>query len=155
MSLKLTSTAFEEGEAIPERYTCDGADLSPPLAWSGVPAGARSLVLLCSDPDAPGGTWWHWAIYNLRPEVTELREGATDDPQVGGIRQAVNDFRRTGYGGPCPPAGHGAHRYRFSLLALNVEQLQLPDNAHCRDVARAAQPRVVAEAVLTGRYARE
>jgi len=104
--MKLVSSAFADGAAIPRRFTCDGENLSPPLQWSGAPAGTRSLVLLCDDPDAPAGTWHHWAVYDLPPTVTELAEGAGQNTKK---KLAFNDFRKAGYGGPCPPHGHGPH----------------------------------------------
>lgn len=154
MPLTLISQAFTEGAPIPERYTCEGDDISPPLRWTGAPAEARSYALVCSDPDAPVGTWYHWGIYNIPAELGDLREGYPAAPEVGATRQAVTDFKRTGYGGPCPPRGHGSHRYRFHLMALNVETLSLPTSAHCRDIERAAAEHVVEETVLTGTYER-
>ncbi len=154
MAMKLTSSAFAHNQRIPIQYTCDGNDISPPLAWSGAPDKTRSFVLLFSDPDAPGGTWWHWAIYNIPSSVNQLKEHYSADPQAGEPHQALTDFRRTGYGGPCPPPGHGAHHYHFRLLALDVERLDLPQKAHCRQVEAAARPHILAEAVLTGLYSR-
>jgi len=154
MSLTLTSTAFAQGERIPKRYTCEGEDLSPPLSWTGAPDGTRSFVLLCDDPDAPMGTWHHWAVYNIPPEVTELAEGYPTDAAVGPVRQAVTDFGRTGYGGPCPPAGHGTHHYYFKLLALDVGGLDLAEKAECTEVEAAAEPHVLARAELMGTYSR-
>jgi Raf kinase inhibitor-like YbhB/YbcL family protein len=105
--MELASSAFADGSAIPRRFTCDGDNLSPPLQWSGAPAGTRSFVLLCDDPDAPSGTWHHWAAYDIPPTAVELAVGAAQDKKM---KQAVNDFRKPGYGGPCPPHGHGPHR---------------------------------------------
>jgi len=118
--MKLVSSAFPDGAAIPRRFTCDGENLSPPLQWSGVPEGTRSLVLLCDDPDAPAGTWHHWAVYDIPPNVTEFAVNAAQDTK---IKQAVNDFRKTGYGGPCPPPRHGPHHYHFRLLALSADHV--------------------------------
>ncbi|MFQ5958886.1 MAG: YbhB/YbcL family Raf kinase inhibitor-like protein [Alphaproteobacteria bacterium] len=154
MTLVLTSTAFADGERVPERYTCEGDDLSPPLAWSGAPAGTLSFALLCDDPDAPAGTWHHWAAYDIPAERSALTEGFPKDARVGPVRQAVTDFRRPGYGGPCPPPGHGVHHYHFRLLALDVATLGLADDAHCTDVARAAAGDVLAEAKIVGTYSR-
>lgn len=154
MAMKLTSAAFADGQRIPDKYTCNGSDISPPLAWSGAPDGTRSFALLCSDPDAPGGTWWHWAVYGIPPGTAQLKEHYPTDPQVGETRQAITDFKRSGYGGPCPPPGHGAHHYHFRLLALDVERLDLSAKAHCRQVETAARPHVLAEALLTGLYSR-
>ena len=114
--MKLVSSAFADGAAIPRRFTCDGENLSPPLQWSGAPAGTRSFVLLCDDPDAPAGTWHHWAVYDVPPVLTDLADGAALNMKM---KQAVNDFRKVGYGGPCPPRGHGPHHYHFRLLALD------------------------------------
>jgi Raf kinase inhibitor-like YbhB/YbcL family protein len=125
MTLMLTSTAFDAGGPIPPIYTCDGANVSPPLAWSGAPAGAKSLVLIVDDPDAPDPaapklTWVHWVLYNMPPDATGLEQGGRHLP--AGTREGTNDFKRTGYGGPCPPVGR--HRYFFTLYALDVA---LPD----------------------------
>lgn len=154
MAMKLTSSAFAHNQRIPIRYTCDGDDVSPPLAWSGAPDNTRSFVLLCSDPDAPSGTWWHWAVYNIPAHTNQLKEHYPTDAKVGETHQALTDFRRIGYGGPCPPSGHGTHHYHFRLLALGVEHLDLPQKAHCREVETAARPHVLAEAALTGLYSR-
>ncbi|MBR0839621.1 YbhB/YbcL family Raf kinase inhibitor-like protein [Bradyrhizobium liaoningense] len=149
--MKLVSSAFADGAAVPRRYTCDGENLSPPLRWSDVPEGARSLVLLCDDPDAPGGTWRHWAVYDIPPAVTEFTVNAAHNTKM---KQAVNDFRKVGYGGPCPPHGHGPHHYHFRLLALSMEDLPVKANASCRDVEREARKHTIAEAVLVGWYER-
>src|SRR6266478_6660865 len=150
-AMKLVSSAFDDGAAIPRRFTCDGENLSPPLQWSGAPAGTLSFVLLCDDPDAPAGTWHHWAAYDIPPAVTEL---AVDAEQNAKLRQAVNDFRKVGYGGPCPPHGHGPHHYHFRLLALSTDQLRAKANASCRDIERKARKYAIAEAILVGRYER-
>ena len=110
--MHLASRAFENGGRIPGRFTCDGDNEMPPLEWTGVPPEARSLALVCSDPDAPSGTFHHWAVYDIPPDVRHLPER-----KCAGMREAVNDFGRTGYGGPCPPRGHGSHRYCFRLYA--------------------------------------
>ena len=118
-NMQLTSTAFTNGAPIPARYTCEGKDLSPPLRWSGVPAGAKSLALIADDPDAPVGTWVHWVLYDLPPSLAELSEDVPKTQTIaGGARQGLNDFRRPGYGGPCPPPGK-PHRYFFKLYALD------------------------------------
>jgi Raf kinase inhibitor-like YbhB/YbcL family protein len=105
--VRLNSTAFADGSAIPQRFSYDGDDVPPPLSWSDVPTGTRSFVLLCDDPDAPAGTWHHWAAFDIPSTVSALAEHAASDAEKGGFKQAVNDFRRPGYGGPCPPRGHG------------------------------------------------
>jgi len=150
-AMKLVSSAFADGAAIPRRFTCDGENLSPPLQWSGVPAGTRSFVLLCDDPDAPAGTWHHWAVYDIPPVLTELAHGAAQNTKM---KQAVNDFRKAGYGGPCPPQGHGPHHYHFRLLALSTDQLRAKSNASCPDIEREARKHAIAEAILVGWYER-
>ena len=154
MVLQLTSTAFAPGSRVPARHTCEGDDVSPPLAWSGVPAAAKSLVLLCDDPDAPAGTWHHWAVFDIPANQNGLAENLAKSAHVGQIRQAINDFRRPGYGGPCPPPGHGIHHYHFRLMALNLAPLGLRDGARCVEVEKAARGHVVAEAELIGTYSR-
>lgn len=149
--MKLVSSAFADGTAIPRRFTCDGENMSPPLQWSNAPDGARSLVLLCDDPDAPAGTWHHWAAYDIPPTANELAENAARNAK---LKQAVNDFRKTGYGGPCPPHGHGPHHYHFRLLALSADHLRAQPNASCRDIEREARKFTLAEATLIGRYER-
>ncbi|SPP95217.1 conserved protein of unknown function [Bradyrhizobium vignae] len=150
-AMKLVSSAFADGAAIPRRFTCDGENLSPPLQWSDAPEGARSLVLLCDDPDAPAGKWHHWAVYDIPPEVTQFAINAAQNARM---KQAVNDFRKAGYGGPCPPHGHGPHHYHFRLLALSTEGLPVKANASCGDVEREARKHVIAEATLVGWYER-
>lgn len=153
--MRLTSTAFTDGMAIPLRYTCDGEDSSPPLAWSEAPAGVRSYVLLCDDPDAPGGVWHHWAAYDIPRNWSSLAVGAAQSVERQGFKQATNDFQRVGYGGPCPPHRHGPHRYHFRLLALSLERLPTKKgHRSCREVEREARRHALAEAVLVGTYER-
>ena len=152
--MKLRSTGFTDGAPIPRRFTCDGEDLSPPLAWSGAPAATRSFVLLCDDPDAPGATWHHWAAYDIPPDQTELAENASGGTSSRGFKQAANDFQKLGYGGPCPPHGHGIHHYRFRLLALSVERLTLQAKPSCGDVEQEARKHSIAETTLVGVYQR-
>jgi hypothetical protein len=154
MVMTLTTTAFADGGRIPTRFTCDGDNISPPLAWDGVPADVLSFALVCSDPDAPAGTWYHWAVFDVPATVRHLDEAYPTEARVDATRQATNDFRRSGYGGPCPPRGHGPHRYRFHLLALAVATLEVGDRADCRAVEKAAGRHVLAETVLTGTYGR-
>ena len=151
--MRLASSAFADGARIPTRYTCDGEDLSPPLDWDLAPPGTRSFVLLCDDPDAPAGTWHHWAAYDIPSDQTALAEGAA---QHSGPRfkQAINDFKRRGYGGPCPPRSHGPHHYRFRLLVLSIDHLSVSKNASCREVEHAARKHVIAETTLIGVYQR-
>src|SRR6266516_726015 len=118
VGLKVTSTAFTEGQPIPKQYTCDGINISPPLEWSGVPKNAKTIAIICDDPDAPAGTWVHWVVYNLPADKIGLIENtpATETLPGGGM-QGTNDFKKFGYGGPCPPSG--THRYFFKLYALD------------------------------------
>jgi len=151
--IEIKSSAFEEGGMIPRKYTCDAEDVSPPLSWTQPPAGTKSLVLICDDPDAPVGTWVHWVLYNLSPDVTELPEGVPPNEIVlGGAMQGTNDFRRIGYGGPCPPRGP-AHRYFFKLYAVDY-QPKLRPGARKKDVLKAIEGHILAEGQLMGRYKR-
>ena len=152
MTIQLTSTAFTEGNPIPSQYTCDGTDISPPLKWSNVPENARSLALICDDPDAPLGTWVHWVMFNIPPSATELAEAVPSDEVLdNGARQGKNDFKRLGYGGPCPP--RGTHRYFFKLYALDTE-LDLSAGAKKKDVEGAMQGHILAQGQLMGTYTR-
>lgn len=150
----LTSSAIDSGGQIPKIYTCDGENLSPPLAWSDFPSDARSFALICDDPDAPSGTFHHWALYDIPASKTELAEGADRDPAGQGFKRGLNDFNRLGYGGPCPPHRHGPHRYQFRLLALSIEHLPLHRDPSCRDVEREARKHVLGEAGFVGTYER-
>ena len=150
----LTSSAIADGEMIPRRYTCDGANLSPPLEWRPGPRGTLSFTLLCDDPDAPMGTWHHWAVYDIGSERRGLAEGVPQRPAGEEYKQAINDFRRFGYGGPCPPQGRPPHRYRFRLLALNTAHLTLARDPTCREVEHEARKHLVAETTLAGLYGR-
>jgi Raf kinase inhibitor-like YbhB/YbcL family protein len=153
MAIELTSPAFADGDSIPERFTCGGADVSPPLAWSGVPEAAERLALICDDPDAPAGTWVHWVLYGLPAGRDSLPEGVPADAVVlDGARQGRNDFRRLGYGGPCPPPGK-PHRYRFKLYALDAE-LVLEPGATMKELEKAMAGHVLAEGRLVGTYER-
>jgi len=144
--MKLTSSAFEDGGDIPAKYTCDGADVSPPLQISGVPGEARSLALVMDDPDAPRGTFDHWVVWNIPPDTTVIPEGASPRGVVG-----RNDFGKTAYGGPCPPSG--THTYRFKLYALDA-MLELPAGSTKKDLEGAMKGHVLAEALLKGKYSR-
>ena len=150
--MRLTSSAFATGNHVPVRFTCDGANVSPPLAWSEAPAAAKSFALICADPDAPGGTWYHWAIYDIPPATRVLDEHWP--PARASPPQGINDFRHSGYGGPCPPHGAPAHRYTFRLYALNVERLDLAAHAQCREVEAAGKAHAIATAELVGLYGR-
>jgi Raf kinase inhibitor-like YbhB/YbcL family protein len=150
--MKLTSTAFGEGELIPKLYSCDGDDISPPLEWSGAPRGTKSFALIVDDPDAPMGTWVHWVLYDLPPDQSALPQGVdkTDLPLQGGVHGS-NSWKRNDYGGPCPPGG--THRYYFKLYALD-EVLGLGAGATADEVSSAMQGHILAEAQLMGRYGR-
>ncbi len=148
MNFTLTSPAFADGADIPVRHTCDGEGLSPRLTWTGTPGATRSLALIMDDPDAPGGTFTHWVVYDLPPDVTELGEGST----IAG--QGRNSFGHRGYGGPCPPDGDPPHRYRFTLYALDVPSLAL-QNPIGEELTAAVETHVVGTARLVGRYQRQ
>jgi Raf kinase inhibitor-like YbhB/YbcL family protein len=153
MTLKVTSSAFESGQGIPVNFTCEGEDNSPALQWSGVPADAKSLALICDDPDAPVGTWVHWVIYDLPAATVELKENVpTSETLPGGAKQGVNDFKRVGYGGPCPPPGK-PHRYYFTLYALDTN-LALKPRATKAELLRAMEGHLLAKSELVGTYQR-
>ena len=153
MAFELKSTAFENGGFIPKKYTCDGSDVSPPLSWTDPPEGTKSLALICDDPDAPMGTWVHWVLFGVPPETRELPEGVPTEKTLSwGGKQGRNDFGRIGYGGPCPPRGP-AHRYFFRLYALDTEP-DLSPGATKRELLRAIEGHILAEAELIGRYGR-
>jgi Raf kinase inhibitor-like YbhB/YbcL family protein len=151
-TMKLTSPVFDEGGMIPEKYTCDGADLSPPLKWESIPEGTKSISLICDDPDAPGGTWVHWVYYDIPASTKSVPENvrADDRPGIGGT-QGINDFRRIGYGGPCPPGG--THRYYFKLYALDT-LLNLPSGATKKQLVKAMENHIVGQVQLMGKYRR-
>jgi Raf kinase inhibitor-like YbhB/YbcL family protein len=151
--MRLRSSAFADGSTIPRRFTCDGQDISPPLEWSDVPAGAKSFALLCDDPGAPGGTWHHWAAYDIPGSQTSLPLDASSNAEKLGCKQAINDFGKLGYGGPCPPPG-APHHYHFRLLALSIEELSVRAGASCRGVEGEARKHSLAEATLVGIYRR-
>jgi Raf kinase inhibitor-like YbhB/YbcL family protein len=152
-TMKLVSPAFGYGEPLPARfaYCGEGAqNLSPPLTWSGAPAGTASFALVMSDPDAPSGTFVHWLVYDLPAAVDALPEGASGSPE---LTEGTNDYGALGYGGPCPPPGP-AHRYFFRLYALDRPSLDLPPGATAAEVARAMEGAVLAEAEWMGIYRR-
>jgi Raf kinase inhibitor-like YbhB/YbcL family protein len=153
MSIKLSSPAFGEGQSIPIDYTGDGSDRSPPLVWSDPPAGTASLALVCEDPDAPRGTWTHWVLFNLPPNVRELAEGQfSSGKAVDGVRQGKNDFGKLGYGGPAPPRGK-PHRYYFKLYALDTA-LKLPAGATRAELLSAIKGHILDQAEYMGTYQR-
>ena len=152
MDIKLTSTAFKEGELIPKKYTCDGKNVSPPLEWSGIPISTQSIALICDDPDAPIGTWVHWVIFNIPASVNKLSENiplnmAFED----GTAQGNNDFRKIGYGGPCPPGG--THRYFFKIYALD-KRIELTPGATKDELIKEMKEHILAEGELMGKYSR-
>lgn len=156
MPLNITSPSFAHNGAIPARHACDGRDISPALAWTGVPAGTQSLALIVDDPDAPDPdapkmTWVHWMLYNIPPGASGLTEGISDHDLPDGTMQGVNDWHRSGYGGPCPPIGR--HRYFFKLYALDAV---LPDLKHPAKAAleKAMRGHVIGQAELIGLYQR-
>ena len=150
--LRLSSEAFASGDPIPARYTADGENVSPPLSWSGVPAGSKSLVLACEDPDAPRGTWIHWVVYDIPASVSALPEGVPSRETLAtGGTHGKNDFGRLAYGGPAPPSG--THRYFFRLEALD-RMISLPAGASLAQVRRAAEGHVLARGELMGTYSR-
>ncbi len=150
-AFQLKSSAFSNGGAIPPKFTCDGPDVSPELSWNDPPVGTKAFALIMDDPDAPAGTWVHWVLYDLPPSVRELPEGVpkTKDLKIG-ARQGVNDFRRVGYGGPCPPRG-ASHRYSFRLYALD-QPTQLPAGASKGGLERAMKGHIVTQSELIGRF---
>jgi Raf kinase inhibitor-like YbhB/YbcL family protein len=152
MVLSLESSAFKTNGFIPTRHTCDGEDISPPLAWFGAPKETQSFVLVCTDPDAPNGVFHHWAVYDLPADMSKLSEGFS--ARAGSGKEATNDFRKVGYGGPCPPRGHGTHHYHFRLSALKAPRLALSPKATCRDVIAAARAQTLETAELIGVYER-
>ena len=151
MDMRLTSPAFQPGEAIPEKHSCDGEDVSPVLAWEGVPRDAKALALIMDDPDAPVGTWDHWIVFNIPPAVKGLKEGAGAGSLPGQARHGRNSWKRKDWGGPCPPKG--THRYFFKLFALDA-MLDLSEGASKAELLDAMDGHILAKAELMGTYAR-
>jgi len=153
MTLTVSSSAFQEGDKIPAKYTCEGQDISPPLAWSEPPAGTESIALIVDDPDAPGGVFTHWALFNLPPQTTELAEAMPTQAELpSGARQGKTDFGRAGYGGPCPPPGR-PHRYQFTVYTLD-QTLDLKAGASRSELFSAMSGHILAQGRLTGLYQR-
>jgi len=152
MKINVGSAAFTEAGMIPKQYTCDGADISPPLSWSTVPEGTKSIAIIVDDPDAPAGTWVHWLVYNLPPDLKGLPENilAKETIANGGM-QGMTDFRRIGYGGPCPPSG--THRYIFKVYAVD-KLLDLYPGAIKKRLLQAMEGHILAEGELMGKYRR-
>jgi Raf kinase inhibitor-like YbhB/YbcL family protein len=151
MTFRLFSNAFSEGGWIPDLYTYQGADVSPSLEWSGQPAETRSFALVVEDPDAPAGTWTHWLLYDIPPKMHQLAQGFK--PGSLGL-SGNNDFGKPGYGGPCPPKGHGPHRYFFRLYALDVHTLGLPSGVKRRELLESMKGHILAEGQTVGRFER-
>lgn len=147
MAFQVSSSAFSESQSIPQKYTCDGQNVSPPLQWEGAPRNTRSFAIVVDDPDAPSGTFVHWVLYNLPASTSELKEGSS-----GGGQEGVNGFQKTGYGGPCPPPGR-PHRYFFHIYRLDIDSA---GNAGLskQDLVAAIQGHILAEGQLIGRYKR-
>ena len=154
MPLKLTSAAFRQGSDIPTKYTCDGDNVSPSFAWSGAPEDTRSFLLVCDDPDAPGAIFHHWAAFDIPPHWRGLKEGHGAESLGDGFRQAINDFGKPGYSGPCPPPGDKPHRYHFRLSALSESSLPVGPSATCVEVIALASPYVLEFVELVGVYQR-
>ena len=153
MGFEIKSSAFENGGLIPAEYTCDGSNLSPHITWKEAPDGTKSLALICDDTDAPVGAWVHWLLYNIPPEKSALPEGMSKSTNLpDGMMQGTNDFRRWGYGGPCPPSG-SSHHYYFKLYALD-NRLNIGAGVQKKDVERAMKGHVIEETVLVGKYGR-
>lgn len=152
--MRLTSDAFSGGEKIPQEFTCEGDDRSPPLKWSGAPKETKSFVLLCEDPDAPRGVFRHWACYDIPAYHTELVEGAGRPEGFEDFRHGINDFEELGYNGPCPPHGHGVHHYHFRLLALDCAELPIRTHPTCKEVEVEARKHLLAETELVGIFHR-
>jgi len=153
MSLKLKSTAFEEGELIPSKYSCDGVNVSPPLEWTNVPDGTKSFALILDDPDAPAKTWVHWVIYNLPANQRKLEEHLpTDERLKNGALHGLSDYQKHGYKGPCPPSG--THRYYFKLYALD-SVLNLSPSLTKQQLVSAMQGHIIEKAELVGKYSKQ
>jgi Raf kinase inhibitor-like YbhB/YbcL family protein len=154
MNLQITSTAFSEGQPVPAKYSCEGSDISPPLAWTNAPANTKSFALIADDPDAPMGTWVHWVLYDLPPSTNALPEDVAKTQYIAGnAKQGLNSWPRLGYGGPCPPPGK-PHRYFFKLYALD-RMLDLKPGLTKKDVEAAMEGHVLAEGQLMGTYQRK
>lgn len=153
VNITLESSAFKEGELIPSKFTCDGANISPELNWSGIPADTKSIALICDDPDAPVGDWVHWVVYNIPTAIKELKENVPPGKKFAdGMTHGLNDFKQYGYGGPCPPSG--VHRYYFKIYALDTI-LKLEPGATKKDLLKNMEKHILAEGRLMGKYKRK
>jgi len=151
MAFQVSTSAFRNGDSLPKKFTCDGPDVSPPLSWTDPPAKTKSFAIIADDPDAPGGTWVHWLIYDLPADIRKLPEGLAKNPRLpNGALQGRNDFGKTGYNGPCPPRG-SPHRYFFKLFALD-SQAGLKSGASKAELERAMNGHVLAQSQLMGIY---
>jgi Raf kinase inhibitor-like YbhB/YbcL family protein len=151
----MNSQDIKDGQPIAQVYTCDGADQSPQLSWPEAPPGVRSFALIVDDPDAPHGTFRHWGVFNMPDTRTSIERGDGNGGSNTNFVQAVNDFGKSGYGGPCPPKGHGPHHYHFKLYALDVEKLTLPSDTKIEPLEEEAKQHQIAFAEITGTYERE
>lgn len=153
MGIEVTSAAFNDSGNIPTKYTCDGQDISPPLSWSVIPDGTKSIALIVDDPDAPRGDWVHWLVYDLPPSLRNLPEHVPPEEILGnGGRQGMTDFNKIGYGGPCPPSG--THRYFFKVYALDID-LHLAPGASKSQLLMAMEGHVLTEGQLMGKYSHQ
>ncbi|MGD8785981.1 MAG: YbhB/YbcL family Raf kinase inhibitor-like protein [Phycisphaerales bacterium] len=153
MEIKITSSAFQQEGMIPSKYTCDGADVSPPLQWDEIPEDTKSIALINDDPDAPMGTWVHWVLYDLPADTKELAENIPPEETLpNGAKQGITDFGKIGYGGPCPPSG--THRYFFKIYALD-SQLELESGANKNQLLKAMEGHILAQGELMGKYKRQ
>jgi Raf kinase inhibitor-like YbhB/YbcL family protein len=152
MDIQITSPVFEDGGAIPKKYTCDDLDVSPPIEWTNVPEGTKTFAIVCDDPDAPMKTWVHWIIFNIAGDVSCLPESVPPEKELeNGARQGMNDFHKVGYGGPCPPSG--MHRYFFKIYALDTK-LDKPAGISKSHLMIAMEGHVLSESHLMGTYTR-
>ena len=153
----LTSPSFRNNQPIPAKFSCEGEDASPALKWEGAPTGTKSFALIADDPDAPGGTWVHWGAYAIPATMAELPESVAKTDAVatlGGMKQGMNDFGKVGYGGPCPPRGHGVHHYHFQLFALDAE-LKLAPRVTRKQLDATMKGHILAQTELVGTYQRD
>ncbi|MEK6760129.1 MAG: YbhB/YbcL family Raf kinase inhibitor-like protein [Deltaproteobacteria bacterium] len=155
MGFSLKSHDFNDGEVLNKRYSCEGDDMSPDLEWDGSPQGTRSYALIVEDPDAPGEVFTHWIVFDMPATFKHLDRGMGNDHDLkDGIKQGATDFGHTGYGGPCPPRGHGRHRYNFIIKALDIPTLGLTDGAEKSDVLKAIKGHILGESRITGVFER-
>ena len=152
--MELKSKAFDHQSRIPAKYTCEGENVSPPLFWSDQPAETKSFAVICEDPDAPGGTFHHWGIYDIPDDETNLLEDLPPRTEDDGIKQAENDFNNIGWDGPCPPRGDQAHSYHFKVWALKIGELDFEHTPTVEELKKIARPHLAAEAELVGHFKR-